>query len=289
MLKKKYICIIIITYLLNLSNTFSKEDVSDISLKDYSLKNAITVKLPIREASGVAYDKRSNAFYIHEDSNNSNKILVTDTNGETKHYISLNGIKNNDWEDITCNNEGTLWIIDSRKSLYEFKVDTNGLLIKDSIRCFELPEQLQGKNIESIDYLPDRNTFTALFKGKGNKIYQFKAGDKKAKLIGKIPELLKIKPSGLTHNKKKSHFFVLAFAGKKIVEFDSSFKTILNVMHLPKNNFFTYQAEGIDFDDNNNIVIVIEKPWYSLNGHSKFTKLLYKKHNTTNVKENDTF
>lgn len=285
MYKKKYICIsFLLFFMLNTTIGFAQSNFETISLANFNLQNSITINLPIREASGIAYDKRSNLFYIHEDSNNSNKVLVTDTNGKIKHYITLTELKNNDWEDITSNNNGKLWIVDSGKALYSFKVDIKGELINDSIEIFALPDLLIGKNIESIDYIPEDNSFIAIFKGKGNEIYKFKAGEKKAKLIGKIPETLKIKPSGLTHNKISGNFFVLAFIGKKIVEFDPSFKKILNVINLPENNFYTFQAEGIDFDGDNNLVIVIEKPWYSLTGHSKLIKLLYKKQETINVK-----
>ena len=77
MLKKKYICIIsLLFFMLNTTIGFTQSNFETINLLNFNLKNAITINLPIREASGIAYDKRSNLFFIHEDSYNANKVLV---------------------------------------------------------------------------------------------------------------------------------------------------------------------------------------------------------------------
>ncbi|MGD9581555.1 MAG: SdiA-regulated domain-containing protein [Vampirovibrionia bacterium] len=277
MFKKQYICIGLLFYCSFLAPSFSDENKDDITLKNYSLQNSIKVKLPGSEASGIAYDPKINSFFIHEDSNNTNQLIVVDDNGKFKYRITLMPLKNNDWEDITTNREGRFWIIDSRRSLYQFDIDINGQLVPDSIISYSLPDELAGKNIESIDYSDVDKSIVAIFKGSDNLIYKFMPGDKNAIYLGKIPESLNILPSALTHNKLSGNYFVLAFSGKKIVEFTPDFKKILNVMPLPKRNFYSFQAEGIDFDDDNNLVIVLEKPWYSLFGHSKFIKMYYKK------------
>lgn len=243
---------------------------------NYCIKRSETVKIPVREASGIAVDLRSNLFYVHEDSHNPNVIYVFTSEGKLKNQFKLQNLVNRDWEDITGDNKGTFWIIDSKFAICEFKTDVNGNLITDSTKTYALPEELKGKNIESLDYLPDKDKFVAIFKGHDNKIFEFKLNNKHASYMGKIPDYLKAKPSGLTHNPVTGNFFVLAFWGHKIIEISPDFRKIVNIFNLPSRLLFSFQPEGIVFDQYSNLIIVCEKPWYSIKGHSRFIKLLKK-------------
>lgn len=265
-------------------NTFSEEIPRVTHLNNYNLKRTRQTLLPIREASGIASDFRNSLLFIHEDSNNSNIIYVINPDGTLKHKFSLNSIKNEDWEDITGDRKGTFWLIDSKTALYEFKTDLSGKLISGSIKTYELPQEFRKKNIESLDYLSSDNSFIAILKGKGNKIYSFRAGAKNATLIGSIPNNLKIKPSGLTHHPVTGNFFVVAFWGNKIVEFDNNFTKVINVLTFAEAPLYSFQPEGIEFDEDLNLYIVTEKPWYALNGSSKLIKFL--KPNSTSDKNN---
>lgn len=265
-----------------ISSSIAKELKEQITLKNYSMDNSNEITIPIKEASGVAVDRRSGLIYIHEDSNNSNKVYVFNNDGKLKNKFSLKGFKNHDWEDITGDGNGTFWIIDSKVSIGEFKADVNGDLIDDSIKTYFLPKELIGKNVESLDYLPEENKFIAIYKGKDQKIYKFSLGDESAKLLGKIPKRLKVKPSGLCHNPQNGHFYMISFWGHKIIEFSSDFKKVLNVLEMPES--LSFQPEGIDFDKNLNLLIVVEKPWHTVNGHSKLIKL-FNSHVKINVEK----
>lgn len=242
--------------------------------KKYSLDNSIIIDIPLREASGLAIDSRNNLLYLHEDSNNKNNIYVLDNSGKLKNLINLKGFKNNDWEDITTDNKGRFWIINSRVSLLEFQANINGELIDGSIIEYDLPDQLKRKNVESIDYIAKEERIIAIYKGGGNHIYKFKPGDKKAEYIGRISKKLKMQPSGITHHPVSGNYFVVSFWGHKIVELSDNFKNIICIYSLPKGKMLSFQAEGIAFDKDLNLLITCEKPWYSIKGKSSIIKFL---------------
>ena len=275
----KYCNIIVIILILSFSICLlpvllAQKQKSDYSLNIYSTERVKEVKLPLKEASGIECDRRNGLLFTHEDSNNTNEIYVLNSDGTFKHKFNLSNIKNNDWEDITTDNKGNFWIIDSERSIIAFKVDFNGNLVPDSIRLYPLPQDIIGKNIESIQYIKEDNTFIAVTKGNSNKIYKFDLKGSDVKYIGKVPKNLKMKPSGLTQHPITRHFFLLAFWGHKIVEFDEDFENVISEFNLPEEILFSFQPEGICFDKDFNLVIVVEKPWFKIKGKSKLYKYI---------------
>ncbi|MEW5820819.1 MAG: SdiA-regulated domain-containing protein [Cyanobacteriota bacterium] len=275
--------LVIIIFITHMIQVYAN-NCKNYNLSCYSFSNSETINIPVREASGIACDYRNNLLYVHEDSNNDNIIYVLNQNGILKHTFNLNSIKNNDWEDITTDHNGTFWIIDSRRYIHQFKTDTKGYLIKDSVKTFTLPKELLKKNIESIDYIATDNSLILILKGNKNKIYKLFLNDFSLEYIGLVPEKLKLLPSGLTHNPKTNNFFLLSFWGSKIVEFSPDFKSIIKILNFNIGVLFTFQPEGIEFDKDSNLLIVAEKPWNKLKGKSKLIKLFYNKNETAQDK-----
>jgi uncharacterized protein YjiK len=240
-------------------------------LNQYSFERSLKTKIPIREASGLAFDPRNNLFYVHEDSFNPNEVYILDNTGKLVKTITLTGIINNDWEDITTEGKGTFWIINSQHNLIEFKTDLEANLVKDSIKSYPLPDPLKSFNIESLEYIPAENTFVIVAKSSKNEIYKFAIGDKNAEFIGTIPKKYRIQSSGLVLNPSNGNFFLLSFWGHKILELTPDFKEVVCVLPMPAS--LSFQPEGIAFDKDSNLVIVAEKPWYSLRGKSTLLKL----------------
>lgn len=278
---KTLVMIFFIFLIMSNTNLSFAEDLNNsYNIYNYSLKRSTSFKIPVREASGIASDYRNNYLFIHEDSNNPPYIYVFDEKGNSINRIDLENAQNYDWEDITTDHNGTFWIINSRKSIIEFKTDPQANLLKDSVKTYTLPKELKGINVESLDYLPDENKFVAIYKGKPKSIYKFALGDKNAEYLGQIE--MSIKPSGLTHHPITENFFVIAFRGHKIVEYSKDFKKVLGTFHIPLT--FQFQPEGIEFDKDLNLIFASEKNFFSTKGKSKLTIL--KKPDTKSINKN---
>lgn len=105
--------------------------------------------LPVDEVSGI--ECADGALWVLEDHGNKNKIYRIGTNGKLEQQLTLNGVKNNDWEEITSDSEGNLYIGDfgnndnARKDLAIYKVDKQSLSQNEAevaaITSFYYPEQ----------------------------------------------------------------------------------------------------------------------------------------------------
>ncbi|MBY0486440.1 MAG: SdiA-regulated domain-containing protein [Flavobacteriaceae bacterium] len=92
-------------------------------------------KLPknLKEISGITYDAKTNLIWTLEDSGNENKIYALDKNGQIERTVTINQTDNVDWEDITLDSKGDLYIGDfgnndnTRTDLCIYKLSASGL------------------------------------------------------------------------------------------------------------------------------------------------------------------
>lgn len=104
-----------------------------------------TATLSLDEASGLEYV--NGTLWTHEDSGNKDKIYKLDPTTGKDEGFKLEGVKNNDWEDITSDPEGSLYIGDfgnndnSRQDLAIYKIDPNNPNKLVSTLNFYYPEQ----------------------------------------------------------------------------------------------------------------------------------------------------
>ncbi|MFP9098804.1 hypothetical protein ACLI09_07110 [Flavobacterium sp. RHBU_24] len=88
-----------------------------------------TATLALNEASGLEY--ANGILWTHEDSGNKDKIYKLDPATGIDEGFKVKGIKNNDWEDITSDKDGSLYIGDfgnndnDRQNLAIYKIDPN--------------------------------------------------------------------------------------------------------------------------------------------------------------------
>jgi hypothetical protein len=110
---------------------FSSLFVVSCAGQDHPLKEI--GKPDLKEVSGIEMPPQSDIIWALEDSGNKSKIYGLDEEGKSKYTITLEGVKNNDWEDITSDKEGSLYIGDfgnndnDRKDLAIYKVDKDSL------------------------------------------------------------------------------------------------------------------------------------------------------------------
>ncbi len=94
----------------------------------------------LRETSGIAVTE-SNTIWSHNDSGNSNEIFCMDTNGVVLRSITITNAENVDWEDMTLDAAGNLYINDAGNNNND-RHDLKILKIPD-------PDQIDGNAIEA--------------------------------------------------------------------------------------------------------------------------------------------
>ena len=141
-IKTKYICLIICFLALN--NLFSQELVVDIALSK-----------KLDETSGL--EIIDNQFITHNDSGGDPKLYYLDKKGKIVFERILNGAKNNDWEDITKDEE-YLYVanmgnnLDNRKNLSIFKVPIDTSNDQVEVIEFNYPEQVKFITLEKSSH-----------------------------------------------------------------------------------------------------------------------------------------
>jgi len=117
------------------------------------IQSDITVitKLPkeMKEVSGMALAQNLDHFWMVNDSGNKPILYAVDTNGEIKEKIEIEA-RNKDWEDLTTDDEGNIYIGDfgnnanDRKNLRIFKIKAEDLKNRsiDPVKIsFHYPDQ----------------------------------------------------------------------------------------------------------------------------------------------------
>lgn len=105
----------------------------------------------IKESSAVEVTEKSNLIWTLEDSGNKPQLFALNKNGELEHTLKITNVKNTDWEDLTSDKEGNLYIGDfgnndnERKDLSIYKINSGDLSQKEATVAgtisFYFPEQ----------------------------------------------------------------------------------------------------------------------------------------------------
>lgn len=116
-----------------------------------SLTELYSLPKKLKEVSGITYFPENNLLWTLEDSGNPNSIYGLDSNGEIVKDITIENTENIDWEDISKDKEGNLYIGDfgnndnERKDLCIYKIDKNRLNNESTIPAYKIsfayPEQ----------------------------------------------------------------------------------------------------------------------------------------------------
>lgn len=105
----------------------------------------------LKEVSGMTYNAKKDILYTIEDSGNENIIYGLNAKGNIAEEITIEGVENIDWEDITSDENGNIYIGDfgnnanERKDLAIYKVPAHDIENKKTTAVekisFYYPEQ----------------------------------------------------------------------------------------------------------------------------------------------------
>jgi hypothetical protein len=134
-------------------NIFALFTIALVSCQQDSNSLTAIYSLPkkLKEVSGITYFPTNNLLWTLEDNGNANSIYGLNSNGEIVKNIAIENNKNIDWEDISKDKEGNLYIGDFgnngnvRQDLCIYKIGKNSLENASTIPeykiSFAYPEQ----------------------------------------------------------------------------------------------------------------------------------------------------
>lgn len=270
---KQIFLIVVIFSLLLLSCTGNGQQLTEIGSTD------------LKELSGLEYLPQSKTLWGLEDSGNQNKIYKIGKNGKTLSAITITNVMNNDWEELTSDAEGNLYIGDFgnndniRKDLAIYKINKDQLTGKTAVSsakiAFYYPEQIafppkkSGMMFDCEAFFEFKGNFYLFTKNRSAKFdgsfYVYKvpnrAGSHKALLLGKLSTCGNFKKCAVTAAD-------ISPDGKKAVLLTGDKVFVLT--GLGEGNFtrvkmqihelgFASQKESICFMDNETLLIADEK------------------------------
>lgn len=119
--------------------------------KQNELETTFVFPNSLKEVSGMVYNQ-DNSFWVIQDSGNANEIYKVESSGKIVHTLQINNQTNNDWEELTSDKEGNLYIGDfgnnknTRKNLQILKIKQSDLdksqTTASEVIQFSYPEQI---------------------------------------------------------------------------------------------------------------------------------------------------
>jgi hypothetical protein len=252
---------------------------------DTDLKTLFSLPKKLKEVSGITYFPKTNLIYTLEDSGNANKIYALGADGKLNKTITISNAKNVDWEDITKDKAGNIYIGDfgnndnERKDLCIYKVAKGELHKENAVSeykvSFSYPEQTEfpPKKKElfyDVEGFFEHGNYFYLFtknrsKGFDGTAFIYKIlnapGVQKATKIGTFKTCDNYNHCVLTSatispDGKKvallSHDKIVLFQGFKGDAFHKGLQTEIKLNHFS-------QKEAIVFKDNKTLLIADEK------------------------------
>ncbi|MBK0369213.1 SdiA-regulated domain-containing protein [Flavobacterium agrisoli] len=254
--------------------------------KDSSeLKTKFSLPKKLKEVSGITYDAQNKLLWTLEDSGNANAIYALTSEGKMLQKLPVENAKNVDWEDITQDQNGNIYIGDfgnndnTRTDLCIYKIDKNELNKEKATSVYkisfsyadqtEFPPKKTKMVYDVEGFFEFQNYFYLFTKNRSKNfdgtslVYKItnKAGHQKAKLMGSFKTCSNynhcaITSAAISPNQKK----VALLCHDKIILFQDFIQDSFldgNRKDIDLKHFS--QKEAIVFKDNQTVLIADEK------------------------------
>ncbi len=236
-----------------------------------SYKIRKTGKLPpqIPESSGLALASDNQTLWILNDGGNSNHLFRINVKGEILEQVQITGARNIDWEDLTKDDKGNLYIGDfgnnanNRKNLTIYKVREADMALLGEIK-FHYPDQTsfpppQNEMNFDCEAMIWQNDSLWLFSKdwSGNRISkQYKLPDQAGTYAAELIDSLKIK-TWITGAASVTNNSVSALLGYGKIYLFRGMPFINSRFCIPFRR--SSQAEAIVFFNNSDFIITNEQ------------------------------
>ncbi len=250
------------TYLFSLLFLFISCSASKINIVSSLPKN-------LKEISAIEITDSSNTLWMIEDSNNKNILYGLNLKGEIIKQITLSDIKNNDWEDLTSDPQGNIYIGDfgnnsgKRKKFFIHKIispQVSPLKTTPITTSFKFSKKYVKKDFEAF-FVWNNNFYLFSKENKTTTIFKVPnlPGNQKAQFIGRLNLKGKRNPitsADISDDKKTiillNHNKFWSLTNFNEGDFSNSFIQEIDLGH-------SSQKEGICFKNKNTVYITDEK------------------------------
>ncbi|WP_299622806.1 hypothetical protein [uncultured Tenacibaculum sp.] len=238
----------------------------------------------LNEVSGIEKIKGKDLFWMHNDGGNLNDIYLVDTLGNILRTVTIKA-KNKDWEDITSDDEGNLYLADfgnnqnTRHDLKILKINFNAIMNNNIVDVekikFKYPEQHKFPPKKKKRFFDAESIFFA----KGN-LYIFtksrvkddygktslykipaKKGKHEAQLLGTFDNCSRMRcwiTSASISNDGKQVALLTSDSVLLFSDFDSD--NFFNGKKLKEFDLgYVSQKEAIDFSDDNKTLFITDE------------------------------
>jgi len=230
------------------------------------LKTIASVHGGLKELSAIETFPHSKLLWSIEDSGNANILYGLNTDGAIVKRITITNVKNRDWEDLTSDKKGNLYIGDFGNNSKKYKrfhiykvVHLQNNETKAETITFKLPKGMKPKNFEAFFI---RKEHFYLFSKEAKKVTLIKVpnlvGKHTAKLVTRFN--LKGKQTQITAADISDDGKIIALLNRdKIIvlsnfETDNFFEGKIDYLDFDHDS----QKEGVCFKDNNTVLITDE-------------------------------
>ncbi|SHM43194.1 SdiA-regulated domain-containing protein [Flavobacterium xinjiangense] len=250
-----------------------------------SLKKIFSLPKNLKEVSGVSYSPDNNMLWTLEDSGNANAIYALNNSGTIVKTVTIENTKNIDWEDITKDKAGNLYVGDFgnneniRQDLCIYKMDKKSLDNGNAIPAYkisfaypqqkEFPPKKSALLFDVEGFFEFKNNFYLFTKNRSKGFdgtsYLYKvpnvAGFHQAQFLGEFKTCddfnhCAITSASISPDDSKvvvlSHDKIWLFENFTGDNFLKGIKTQLSLNHFS-------QKEAICFKDNETLIIADEK------------------------------
>lgn len=236
----------------------------------YKITKKAQMPPEVNESSGLIATTKDSTFWTHNDSGGKAEIYEIDKKGKLISTVKFPTIQSEDWEEITKDKDGYLYIGDignnqnTRRELIIQKVNEKTMTLLEPIRFHyadqeKFPPESKDKNFDCEAFFAMGDSLYLFSKNRGNdqvKLYAVSKYSGTYALLPKDKTMISTMVTGAAISPDEKTFVLLTYGQ---VLFFAIENQQVNFRHPLKCYKFIYnQTEAITFLDNNTLLITNE-------------------------------